>query len=107
MFDDKSFPISKKYFQMQQICRIFTNSIEETIREIHDHRKRFEVKWRDEWVFGLGRPSVEFADAYSNLSSEWDELLTSQESRLNLLLDRAQKKKDEIESLRDGVSNLH
>jgi hypothetical protein len=104
MFNEKSFPRSKKYFQMQQLCRIFTNSIEETIRDLQKHYKRFMSNWQSYWNHRGQQPGLEVA--FLNLTIEWEKLLATQESKLTVLLDRIRKKKEEVESLRDGVSTF-
>jgi hypothetical protein len=97
MFDDKGFPKSKKYFQMQQLYRIFNNYVEETIRDLQYQRESFMSEWD-------GNLEPELRAALSDVGFEWEKSLAIQLSRLNVLLDRIRRKKEEVESLRDGVS---
>jgi hypothetical protein len=102
MFDDDSFSRSKNYFQMQQVCRMFGTSIEETMRDIEE----FKVEVLS-WVtyYNWGYDKLEGLERELKcLSTEWDKYTTGQITKLKVVLELVQKKK-EVESLRDGVSN--
>jgi hypothetical protein len=100
MFDDKPFSKSKLYFDMLQLTRLFIGCIEETVRELHITHDRFihhpNIK--------LATKDQNFKNDMNNLSIEWIEQIESREPKVQILLDRLRRKKEEIESLRDGVS---
>jgi hypothetical protein len=104
MFDDDSFSKSKTYFEMQQLCRMFGISIEETIRDIEQFQEhvlgwvRFEHK-EDKYNKLEG-----FEREFKRLSTEWDKYTVGQISKLNVVLELVQNKREQVESLRDGVS---
>jgi hypothetical protein len=101
MFDDKPFPRSKLYFNMLQLSRLFIGCIEETTRNLHMAHDDFMSNWDfDE------EDNSDFKKDLDKLSIEWIRLIESREPRLQILLDRLRRKKEEIESLRDGVSTL-
>jgi hypothetical protein len=87
---------------MLQLSRLFIGGIEETIRELyiaHDTFARMK---------GAPFPgdSSDITKDLEKISIEWMKLIESRESKLNVLLDRLRRKKEEIQSLRDGVSAL-
>jgi len=100
MFDDKNFTRSKLYFRTQQLCRVFSGCIDETIHELHSQYDEFmrSIKSWDEYK----RLGME--DNLERLSNEWGDLLATRESKLQALLERLRKKGEEVRSLRDGVS---
>jgi hypothetical protein len=102
MFDDNPFPKSKLYFNMLQLSRLFIGCIEETVREVHLAHAWF----MGSWDFTTREEDGDLKKDLDNLSIEWMRLIGSQEPKLQALLGRLRRKKDEIESLRDGVSSL-
>jgi hypothetical protein len=83
---------------MQQLCRIFETTIEETIRnlkkaqsEIFNQRKALTQIWISD-------------SSFEELYMEWDQKTTYQVAQLKALVDRVRKKGEEVVSLRDGVS---
>jgi hypothetical protein len=102
MFDDKPFPKSKLYFNMLQLTRLFIGCIEETIRDLHIARDRF----MSNRTFELRKSDHNFKNDLEKLSIEWTKRIESREPKLQVLVDRLRRKKEEIESLRDGVSTL-
>jgi len=99
MFDDKSFLRSKAYFRMQQLCRIFGNTVDETIRDLRSTQAHifdmYGETLKTSWISESG---------FEVLCKEWDEMTTNQIAKLSMILDRVRKKGDEVISLRDGVS---
>jgi hypothetical protein len=98
MFDDKPFPKSQLYFNMLQLSRLFIGCIEETIRGLHHLHDLF-----------MSHPYLKREGDYlrkdlNKLSIEWLNLIESREPKLQVIVDRLRRKKEEIESLRDGVS---
>ncbi len=100
MFDGKSFLRSKTYFQLEQLCRIFSSSIEETIQDIQ--QTQFESLHEFKALF---EEREGFVNEFEALSNEWGERTTFQVAKLNIILDRIRRKKEEVISLRDGVSS--
>lgn len=103
MFDDDLFSRSKTYFQMQQLCRIFGAIIEETIRDIED--------FKEDTLSRVGNSYDErfqgFEREFKYLSNEWDKYTAGQIAKLTEVLELVQKKREQVESLRDGVSISH
>jgi hypothetical protein len=103
MFDEKPFPKSKLYFNMLQLSRLFISCIEETIRDLHIGHDTF----MDDLIFLAERKEgSDLKKDIDNLSARWLKLIKSREPKLQVLVDRLRRKKEEIESLRDGVSTL-
>jgi hypothetical protein len=65
-------------------------------------------EWHLFWASDVpdAQPEPRLSKAFANLSTEWEELLAGQEAKLGLLLEQIRKKKEEVDSLRDGVSTL-
>jgi hypothetical protein len=103
MFDDDSFSRSKNYFQMQQVCRMFGTSIEETMRDIEEFKAKVLSWVKHDYSWRYDRPEG-FEHEFKGLSTEWDKYTTGQITKLKVVLELVQKKREEVESLRDGVS---
>jgi hypothetical protein len=101
MFDDKDFSRSKLYFRLQQLCRIFTSCIEETLRELQFHDDAF-MGWFEEYIGSLPTSEVD-AKFQDHLSKKWKTVIEKQVSHLETILERVKRKGEEVESLRDGV----
>jgi len=93
MFDDKSFSRSKLYFNVQQLCRVFGGCIQGTIEGLHNHHDAF-MKQSYLWI----KPRVK-----SELSTNWTKMIADRELKLRPLMERVNRKREEVESLRDGV----
>lgn len=91
---------------MQQLCRFFGNYVEETIRDLQNHGQQFMSEWENSWSRRHQQPGPQLNEAFENLCLEWKEALKSQEAQLNVTLARVQKKKEDVEILRDGVSTF-
>jgi hypothetical protein len=89
---------------MQQLCRMFCTIIEETIRDIEQFKvgtlswAKRDPTWDRNWV-------ERFEHEFKALETEWDEYTADQITKLNAVLPLIQKKREEVESLRDGVSS--
>ncbi|PMD42964.1 hypothetical protein L207DRAFT_288847 [Hyaloscypha variabilis F] len=102
MFDDDSFSRSKNYFQMQQVCRMFGTSIEETMRDIEEFKAKVLSWVKHDYSWRYDRPEG-FEHEFKGLSTEWDKYTTGQITKLKVVLELVQKKREEVESLRDGL----
>jgi hypothetical protein len=96
MFDDKSFSRSKLYFNIQQLCRVFSACIQETIGNLHGHRNKFLRTSAD--------PRHLSKDVLEDLLRKWLDMIEESELKLKPILERINRKREEVESLRDGVS---
>ncbi|KAI0013599.1 hypothetical protein F4779DRAFT_613329 [Xylariaceae sp. FL0662B] len=107
MFDD-SFQLSEQYFTVLQLLRIFQDwigemedGIEGLKRELigqceswQDWRRRFCPGDENAWPLDI-----------EGLEANLEKVKSFFELRANLLKERIQRKKDEVESLRDGLFN--
>jgi hypothetical protein len=95
MFDDKDFSKSKLYFKTIQLCRVFSNWIEETKYDLQlSHDKFVDPHSRG--------PEGDFGE----VSFEWKRRIEEPLRQLSLLLEQVKRKREEVQSLRDGVSYL-
>lgn len=92
MFDD-SFQKSRVYFQALQALRIFSESIRETGRHLHQLSDELERQSR-QW----------FND--KDIQNNWKIVMDFQVEAEERLLRRIAEKTEEIKSLRDGVRLL-
>jgi hypothetical protein len=103
MFDDKLFLKSKTYFRMQQLCRIFGDTIEQTSIDLRKTQSilfdQFRKQLTEFWMRGNN-------SAFESLCKEWDDKTANQVFKLDAILERMRKKGEEVISLRDGVSHL-
>ena len=101
MFDYGEFPRSKLYFRMQQLCRLFTSCIEETLRELQFHDDAF-LGWFENYHHRLpmNDNDVRFQE---HITKKWKLAVEKQVAQLETLLERFKRKGEEVESLRDGV----
>ncbi|KAJ5109980.1 hypothetical protein N7532_002625 [Penicillium argentinense] len=98
---DASFRVSEKYFSVLQMLRIFQNWIDDTQKEFAGLKFNF---LQQAWSIRQGS-----CEKYPDVDMESIEKLADQvKERLDILAeslgDRIEKKKSEVESLRDGVS---
>jgi hypothetical protein len=81
---------------------MFGAIIEETIRDIEDFKRdtlsRVRNSYSKEFEF------EGFEREFKDLSNEWDKSTAGQIAKLNVVLELVQKKREQVESLRDGVS---
>jgi hypothetical protein len=99
MFDDSLYLRSKVYFRMEQLCRIFSCSVEETIKDIKKTQSENMRSFKNQY-----RWDKNFASDIEVLETEWNKSTADQTARLNVVLDLIRRKKEEVVSLRDGVS---
>ena len=86
LFEDRNFSNSKKYFWALQSLGLFAEHIEGTIRSIPNVL----------WSINLANPSPEDRDTMERTTKQYQE-------RFGELRDRIERKRQEIQSLRDGV----
>ena len=99
MYDDHKLNRSKTYFTVEQLLRIFeewTSDLEEDIHMLLD-QTAYELKSR----FRAREP-----EAQSIIQKNWTLLLAHARYSRNNIDDLIQRKRDEIQSLRDGVRHL-
>lgn len=96
MYDDHKLNRSEIYFTVVQLLRIFeewTAEPEDTIRTLRYHTI-YELK---------SRMNPSQPDAQHIIETNWISLLTQAQTSKNKILGLIKRKRDEIESLRDGV----
>lgn len=86
LFEDRNFSNSKKYFWALQSLGLFAEHIEGTIRSIPNVL----------WSINLANPLPEDSDTVDKTTKQYQE-------RFGELRDRIERKRQEIQSLRDGV----
>ena len=86
LFEDRNFSNSKKYFWALQSLGLFAEHIEGTKRSIPNVL----------WSINLANPSPEDSDTMEKTTKQYQE-------RFGELRDRIERKRQEIQSLRDGV----
>ncbi|KAK9774093.1 hypothetical protein SCAR479_09207 [Seiridium cardinale] len=107
MFDD-SFQLSEQYFSVLQLLRIFLNWIEEAEQGILDLRSEL-TKQCESWRAWQREHSLPDEDEWhldlDNLKRNDGQVEDFFRRRVSALKDRIQRKKEEVESLRDGLFN--
>ena len=91
---------SKLYFTLQQICRIFEKTLEETLVNLRQREEEFIGGW-DGWQHT--RKKTEVDDDLDILNKHWTEAMSASKKRLEWILTRVKDKRAEVESLWDGV----
>ncbi|KAK5998073.1 hypothetical protein PT974_00445 [Cladobotryum mycophilum] len=103
MFDTNELERSELYFTVLQILRIFS----ESIRAAPDYLTTLSTHVRspvlnDCW---FEKDSPRTPDVHRVLNYNWQIVLSKQESAAKRLLERIERKTDEVKSLRDGLFN--
>jgi hypothetical protein len=96
MFDIE-FKRSKQYFTILQMLRIFHDWISMSIDSFKHSVDFLLLPWSHGYEYNLN------ASSRRMVRSNWEALLTCQEEIAKPLLDRIEKKTEEVKSLRDGV----
>jgi len=78
-------------------------TIQETMREIEEFKVEI-LDWVKHEYYKFFSGVEGFEHEFEGLSVEWDKYTTCQIAKLNVALEVVQKKREEVESLRDGVS---
>jgi hypothetical protein len=108
MFDDSKFSRSELYFAALQLLRICTDWIGEaihgfeTLKDEVESRVR-EAPWNNPGDRGHG-VEADMETESTCLSEILSSMIEENRKRLQALLDRIEKKEEEVKSLRDGVS---
>jgi hypothetical protein len=97
---DKSFEISRNYFTVLQLLRIFAESIQESMNDLQEMQKEFAFKFP---ISNLSRDVQLTLAARRVLAENWKTVVALQGDIGKRLLARIDKKTAEVESLRDGV----
>jgi len=112
---DREFRLSQFYFSILQILRIFTDTIEETQKEVEHTRRQFEAYFEPQFnsrargfknIFGdTDEEELSKIQTFrAMIDSEWGRVTSFQKGLATNLIEHIKKKSEEIESLRDGVS---
>lgn len=105
MFDD-SFQLSEQYFTVLQLLRIFQDWIEEVEKGIGDLRKELIGQY-ESWRVWRRRYAPEDEEEWpldmEKLEADFERVQDFFELRVSPLKERIRRKKEEVESLRDGV----
>jgi len=99
MFDSPELARSRFYFQMLQVVRIVRDAIE-------DQRLRWE-EWKDDWPLLMRSPyhaRTASPTEREALLASWHQAHSSCLKIMTTILNMVEKKQNEIESLRNGVS---
>ncbi|KAJ8132322.1 hypothetical protein O1611_g1305 [Lasiodiplodia mahajangana] len=107
MFDD-SFQLSEQYFTVLQLLRIFQDWIEEVEKGTKDLRKELLGQY-ESWMVWRRRYAPKDEDEWpldmEKLEANFDKVEEFFQIRVNPLNERIRRKKEEVESLRDGLFN--
>lgn len=105
MFDD-SFQLSEQYFTVLQLLRIFQDWIGEMERGFEDLKRELFGQF-EAWLAWRQIHAPEDEDAWpldmNILEDDFEKVRDFFKLRVNPLKERIQRKKNEVESLRDGV----
>jgi hypothetical protein len=106
MFDD-SLNKSTRYFVVLQMLRIMGEWIGEALRDV-EQQKHLWFKHRQLRKFRNEQGDIVIAEQDLNLEencigANWEALISFQQSQERLLLNRVDRKTEEVKSLRDGV----
>jgi hypothetical protein len=101
---DRSFERSSTYFTVLQLLRIFNEAIQETA----DPMKEIVSQWHNEQTFTKSVHGDDWnhrfsVDTQTILRKNWEIVLSHHQKALQVLVDRIDKKNEELKSLRDGV----
>ena len=107
MFDNNSFSRSELYFTTLQILRISSEWIRGGIEDLESLAGASVWRYRglEAWGYGVkrSRPESTTANVSRVLEQNWENVISHQKSLGKPLLDRIEKKTEEVKSLRDGV----
>lgn len=101
---DRSFERSNTYFTVLQLLRIFNEAIQETA----DPMKEFVNQWQNKQTFTRSQHGDDWNYRFSEetqtiLMKNWEIVLSQHQKASKVLIDRIDKKNEELKSLRDGV----
>lgn len=98
MYDDHKLTRSKDYFIVSQILRIFEDWINDSKTNLEQLRK-LQMDWKSYDLLPL--------EAQSIIDSNWDILLLHATASCENIKNLIQRKRNEIQSLRDGVCTMN
>ena len=104
MFDDKEFKRSKLYFTLLQLYRIFERCIEETLVDLEASQKDFLESWGSDSYTDTEDVLETLASDLETLDKHWREAMSESKKQLESIMERIKYKREEVNSLRDGVS---
>jgi hypothetical protein len=99
MFDD-SFEVSRSYFTILQLLRIFSDSIHQSVEDLRQMKNKFSYKFPTGELYEVKLLSLPTRQI---IAANWEKVLSFQQQTGTELLSRIEKKTEEVKSLRDGV----
>jgi hypothetical protein len=106
MFDNDPFPRSELYFTILQLLRISADWISESLTDLESLARtsqRFCEKFTKPPDERWGRQDPVTVSVCTVLKQNWENIISNQKSLAKPLLERIEKKTEEVKSLRDGV----
>lgn len=108
MYDSREFQLSEFYFAILQILRIASEWIQESMNDLRRlvdgiENEHFSIERKHKITFLPDTPETQ-RSAVKVFKRNWESVISHQERIGVDLLDRISKKREEVESLRDGVS---
>ncbi|PMD39426.1 hypothetical protein L207DRAFT_583301 [Hyaloscypha variabilis F] len=110
MYDSHDLPRSKLYFEVLQVLRIFSESIEQNFKHLEElpGRVSFETGgYFDHWIDTERNPRFQevLPKVQEVLSFNWAKVTTILNSSTERLRTRLDRKTEEVKGLRDGIFN--
>jgi hypothetical protein len=110
MYDAHGLPRSKLYFEVLQILRIFSESIEQNVKHLEElpGRVSFETGgFFDHWIQIEREPRFQdvLPKVQEVLSFNWTKVTAVLKTSTERLRTRLDRKTEEVKGLRDGVSS--
>jgi hypothetical protein len=95
MCDNRGLERSHLYFETLQILRVMTEWVHGSLEDLSETKNW----WTSQRIF---RPNQEFDEL--TILSNWDVLVTRHSELARQILERVDRKTEDIKTLRDGVS---
>lgn len=108
MYDSREFQLSEFYFAILQVLRIASEWIQESMNDLRRlidemEDEHFSIERKQKITFLPDSPEAQ-RSAVKAFKRNWESVISHQQRIGADLLDRISKKREEVESLRDGVS---
>jgi hypothetical protein len=108
MFDNDPFPRSELYFTILQRLRISADWISESLKDLESLAEASQIMCEEGVTKSpderRGRQDPVTVSVRTVLEQNWKNIISHQKSLAKPLLERIEKKTEEVKSLRDGVS---
>lgn len=107
---DSTFERSRLYFTVLQALRIFSEWIQESGRELQQLKQDFDANIQSSGTrrgsigSSSGSESPNFFMIMKEIDEAWEKVISIHGASSKSLIDRIEKKEEEIKSFRDGVS---